>query len=138
MAQAVPIEKGSTYARRFKVSPEHTAKHIDADGVRVLSTPSLVAFIEETCRVFADQHLPREATTVGSRIEIHHLRPATEGSEIEVRTLVLHADDRRILFWAEAWSSEVMVGYAVHERVIVRRDEYAQRVKALLAGRAGG
>ncbi|MEM0335226.1 MAG: thioesterase family protein [Thermofilum sp.] len=134
----MPIERGSTYSRRFTVKAENTAKHIDAGGLRVLATPSLVGFVEETCRILADQHLPAEFTTVGVRVEIHHVKPAPEGAEVEVRVQVLHADERRILFWAEAWSGVEMIGYAFHERAIVSREEFARKVRTLLASRAGG
>jgi len=126
------------FSRRYTVGPEHVAKHIEADGIRVLSTPSLVGFIEETCRIFWDQVLPEGYTTVGVRVDVHHLKPAALGSELEVRAAALHADEKRALFWVEVWSGKLFIGYALHERAIVEKAAFAARVKSMISSSAGG
>lgn len=114
------------------------ARHIEADGIRVLSTPSMVGFIEETCRIFWDQVLPEGYTTVGVRVDVHHRAPAVLGSELEVQAIALHADERRVLFWVEVWSGKLLVGYALHERAIVEKTAFAAKVKSMIASSAGG
>lgn len=104
----------------------------------MLATPFLVGFMEETCRLLAQQYLPEGYTTVGSRVEVHHVRPAVQGAEVEIRALVLYSDEKRAMFWVEAWSGAELIGYALHERVVVKLEEFAQRLKANLASRAGG
>jgi len=130
--------QAKAFSHRYTVGPEHVAKHIEADGIKVLSTPSLAGFIEETCRIFWDQVLPEGYTTVGVRVDVHHVRPAVLGSEIEVRVTALHSDEKRVLFWAEAWSGKLLIGYALHERAVVERAAFADRVKSLVASSAGG
>ncbi|MCC6040305.1 MAG: thioesterase [Thermofilum sp.] len=134
------MQAGETrvFSRRYTVGPEHVARHIEADGIRVLSTPSMVGFIEETCRVFWDHVLPEGYTTVGVRVDVHHIRPAVLGSELEVRATALHADEKRVLFWVEVWSGRLLIGYALHERAIVEKAAFAARVKSLIASSAGG
>ncbi|MEZ0346338.1 MAG: hotdog domain-containing protein [Infirmifilum sp.] len=132
------LEQKKVFTRRYTVGPGDVAKHIDVEGIRVLATPVMVGFIEETCRIFWDQQLPETHTTVGVRVDVHHVKPAVLGSELEVRATVLHSDEKRVLFWVEVWSGNLMIGYALHERAIIDKASFAGKIKSLIASSAGG
>ncbi len=120
------LRKGLKFSKKFRVTKEHTAKHLGSGDVEVLSTPSLILFMEETCRVFTDEYLPEGQTTVGTLVNIRHMKAAPVGAEIEVRAEVLSVDGRRLTYWVEAWWGERKIGQGVHERVIVNRKEFME------------
>ena len=112
---------------RFKTGPEHSASHLGS-GADVLSTPSMICFMERACKALAEP-LPEGQTTVGVRVDVHHLRAAPIGAEIEVRAALLSADGRRLVFWVEAlWDGE-RIGQGIHERRIVDEGEFLKGLR---------
>jgi len=104
------LQSGAKLSRRYIVTEQHTAKHLWSGGVEVLSTPSMILFIEETCRLIADENLPQNLTTVGTHIDVYHINPVPIGAEIEVRATLLHVDGRRLVYWAEVWMGNRLIG----------------------------
>ncbi len=112
---------------RFKAGPEHSASHLGS-GAEVLSTPSLISFMERACKALAEP-LPKGQTTVGVRIDVHHLRAAPIGAEIEVKATLLSIDGRRLVFWAEAFRDGERIGQGIHERRIIDEDEFLKGLR---------
>jgi len=123
------LSKGLRFSKRFKVTKEHTAKHLGSGNVEVLSTPSLILFMEETCRDFTDRYLPEGQVTVGTAIDVKHMKAAPVDAEIEVRAEILSIDGKRLTYWVEAWWEGKKIGQGLHERVIVNKEEF---MKSLL------
>ena len=127
MAQG--LVKGLTHSKRFVVREEHTATHLGSGDVAVLSTPSMILFMESTALELAQRYLPEGKTTVGVGIDVRHLRAAPVGAEIEVRAELLSVDGNRLVFWVEAWWGDKKIGHGVHERAIVDREAFLARLK---------
>ncbi|AKG38544.1 thioesterase [Infirmifilum uzonense] len=128
----------NSFTRRYTVRPEHAARHLETEGIRVLATPVMVGFIEETCRIFWDERLPPNKTTVGVRVDVSHVKPALVGSELEVKASVLYADEKRVRFWVEVWSGKLLIGYALHERAVIDKEGFANMIKTMMSSSAGG
>ena len=120
------LSRGLRFSKKFKVTREHTAKHLGSGNVEVLSTPSLILFMEETCRDFTDRYLPEEQTTVGTVVNIRHMKAAPVGAEIEVRAELLSIDGRKLTYWVEAWWGNKKIGQGIHERAIVNKREFME------------
>ena len=117
--------------REWIVGPDHVASHLAGVGVRVLSTPCMIFFIEATIRECLDDIVGPGRTTVGVRVDARHRAPAAEGSRVIVEARVFWVDGSRALAYAMVFRDDgVLVGEAIHERRVVEPRE--------LAGRAGG
>jgi len=123
---------GLRFIRRFKTLPEHSAKHVGSGDVEVLSTPSMIAFMEEASRLVVEDKLPHGFTTVGTLVNVRHLAAAPIGDEVEIRGILLSVDGRRLTFWVEAWWRDKKIGQGVHERTIVNREEFLNRLRESL------
>lgn len=123
------LTPGMKHVRKYITTQQHSAKHVGSGSVEVLSTPSMILFMEETCRIFADEHLPEGQTTVGVHVDVYHVRPAPIGSEIEIHATLLQSDGRKLMFWVEAWCSGALIGYGLHERAVVDKEKFLSRVK---------
>ncbi|MEM3440395.1 MAG: thioesterase family protein [Candidatus Bathyarchaeia archaeon] len=121
------LEPGRRLVMRFKAGPEHSASHLGSGG-EVLSTPSLIAFMERACKALAEP-LPEGQTTVGVRVDVYHLRAAPIGAEIEVSATLLSADGRRLTFWVEAFRGNERIGQGIHERRIIDEGEFLKGLK---------
>jgi len=123
------LVKGLTHSKKFIVGREHTAIHLGSGDVAVLSTPSMILFMESTALELARRHLPEDKTSVGVGVDVRHLRAAPVGAEIEVRAELLSIDGNRLVFWVEAWWGDKKIGHGVHERAIVDKEEFLARAQ---------
>ncbi len=123
------LKPGMSIEKRFRTDSTHSAKHLGSGDVDVLSTPSMISFMEETCRIMADGGLQGDLTTVGVHVDVKHLRPAPIGEEVVVMAKLLSVDGRRLTFWVEAWWGEKKIGQGIHERHVVSKEEFLRKLK---------
>jgi len=126
------IKEGIKFSRKFTTTSYDSAKHLGTGDVEVLSTPSMIKYMEEACRVFVEEFLPNGYTTVGILVNVKHIAPAPVGSEIEVRGILLSVNGRRLTFWVEAFWKGRKIGYGLHERAIVNKREFIEKLKSSL------
>lgn len=74
---AVGIEGEARYTVTREMAPPHLPRI-------VLSTPSMISLIEETCLVTVQAHLDAGEITVGTHVCVSHDAAAAEGEEITV------------------------------------------------------
>ena len=86
-------------------------------GVKVLSTPGMIAVMEQTAAVLSLEHLPEGRATVGFEVCVKHVAAAAEGARCTVRaTLREVVDGRKLRFDVEVAEGERTIGVGTHER----------------------
>jgi len=86
-------------------------------GVRVLSTPGMIAMMERCSSILAYDNLPPGRATVGFEVCVKHVAGAAEGSVCTVRsTLREIADGRKLRFDVEVTDGNRTIGIGTHER----------------------
>ena len=89
-------------------------------GVRVLSTPGMVAVMERNSAVLAFENLPEGQATVGFEVCIKHVAAAAEGARCTIRsTLKEVVDQRKLRFEVEVCEGERTIGVGTHERRVI-------------------
>jgi fluoroacetyl-CoA thioesterase len=89
-------------------------------GVRVLSTPGMIAVMERNSAVLSYENLPEGKATVGFEVCVKHVSAATEGSRCQVRsTLGEVVDGRKLRFEVEVREGERTIGIGTHERRVI-------------------
>ncbi len=112
------------------VEEENTAQKIGSGSLSVLATPALVALMEKAATQAIAEHLPEGQTTVGIRIDIHHLAPTPVGMEVKARAELTGVDGQRLHFQVEAGDQNELIGRGEHFRVIVPAENFLQRAQA--------
>jgi len=123
------LKPGLTFREKYIVTSEYTAKHLGSGGVEVLATPAMILFMEHTCRVNIDNLLTQDQTTVGIHVDVYHVKPAPINSEILIEAKLLEIDGRRLIFYVAAYLEDKLIGYGIHERYIVNKEDFIQRIK---------
>ncbi len=123
------ITPGLVHEMRFEVLPEYTAAHMGSGSARVLSTPSMILFMERTAQRLLARRLPPEYTSVGTLVNVRHLAAAPLGAPVRVRASVEEVDGRRVLLLVEAWSGDKQLGAGQHERFVVHEARFLERLK---------
>ena len=89
-------------------------------GVRVLSTPGMIAMMERTSSILSFENLPDGRATVGFEVCVKHVAAALENAECTVRaTLKEVVDDRKLRFEVEVCEGERTIGVGTHERRVI-------------------
>jgi fluoroacetyl-CoA thioesterase len=89
-------------------------------GVKVLSTPGMIAMMERCASILAFENLPDGKATVGFEVCVKHVAAAAEGAECRVRASLREiVDDRKLRFEVEVTEGERTIGVGTHERRVI-------------------
>ena len=114
------VEIGLTKSRTIQVDSNQTTSFLWV-GENVLSTPSMIAEMEETCRLLLkEQVIPdKEWDSVGTIVEIAHLAATPVGAKVYLSAKVIAVEGRRVMFEVLARDDIEMIGKGKHERFII-------------------
>jgi predicted thioesterase len=114
------IKVGASKERTITVSSNQTTSFL-WEGENVLSTPSMIAEMEETCRLLLkEQVIPEpEWDSVGTIVKIEHLAATPVGAEVFLKAEVVSIDGRRVMFKTEARDKLEKIGEGMHERFMI-------------------
>jgi fluoroacetyl-CoA thioesterase len=117
---AFPVKIGASKERTITVNSNQTTSFL-WEGENVLSTPSMIAEMEETCRLLLkEQVIPDpEWDSVGTVVKIEHLAATPVGAKVFLKAEVISADGRRVMFDVEARDNLEKIGQGTHERFMI-------------------
>lgn len=121
---------GQSREETFLVGEEHTAYHIGSGESRVLSTPSMISFMEQVAHRLLDADLPDDLISVGIQVNIQHLAATPVDTEVRVQAEILEIDGRRVNFAVQAHDNQELVGKGTHRRAAVDGSRFAQGIAA--------
>ncbi len=110
------------------VGQEHTAATYGSGLAPVLSTPHLIALMENASQKALNPHLEPGTSAVGTRIDMHHLAATPIGMTVRVRAKLIAVEGQRLTFHVEAWDAVDKIGECTHERFIIDYERFMQRV----------
>ncbi|MCS7385749.1 MAG: thioesterase family protein [archaeon GB-1867-005] len=125
------VKPGISLIEDYEVKPEHAAKHVGSGEVEVLSTPSMIAFMERTALKCVQKQLPKGFITVGVGVNVKHLKPAPVGAKVTVEAELVKVEGRKLTFKVKAKWKEVTIGEGTHERYIVNKEKFLEKVKRM-------
>jgi predicted thioesterase len=114
------VKIGTTKIRDVKTSSNQTTSFL-WEGENVLSTPSLISEMEETCRLLLKDFVLKEKDwdSVGTIVDIKHIAITPVGSTIRLKSIIESVDNRRVMFIVEAFDNIEKIGEGKHERFII-------------------
>jgi fluoroacetyl-CoA thioesterase len=91
-------------------------------GVKVLSTPGMIAMMERCASILAFENLPDGKATVGFEVCVKHVGRAGEGTACTVHARLEEiVDGRKLRFAVEVRDGERTIGVGTHERRVIDR-----------------
>jgi fluoroacetyl-CoA thioesterase len=124
------IQVGDSTTWQRVVEEDMTADRWGNTGVFVLATPSLVGLLEGTCVRAIQDRLEPGWSSVGTHIDLHHLKATPVGETLVLSAEVTEVDGRRVTFRVRAEDSGGVAGEGIHERVLIDLMRFLQRVGA--------
>jgi fluoroacetyl-CoA thioesterase len=122
----VGMKKEST----FTVEEKFTASHVGSGSLRVLATPSMIAFMEITARSLLEEVLPDGYSSVGVHVDVRHLAPTPLGGQVRVVCEVVEVEAQQVRFAFQAQDGEEKIGDGSHKRVVIDVNRFLKRIEA--------
>jgi len=104
------------------VGEEDTALTHGTGDVAVLSTPRLLQLLQNATMDALDGHLPDGMMTAGLRINLDHLHGSGVGTQVDAKAVLTRLEGRRLIFEAEAYANDRLVGSGRIIRVQIDRE----------------
>ena len=125
------IQLDKVFEESYVVKNEDSAENMGSGDLAVLSTPSLVAFMENAAKNYLNKFLPEEMGSVGSNINIDHIAPTLIGNSITVRGKITEVVKEKIIkFSIEAYEKDKKSGNAEHTRVIINNTKFLEKLNS--------
>jgi fluoroacetyl-CoA thioesterase len=113
-----------------RVEPDMSAERWGNTGVEVLSTPHLVGLFEGAAVQALASCLEPGQASVGTHVDIRHLKATRVGETISVTAEVTAVDGRTISFRVSAQDQQGLAGEGTHERVLIDLQRFLKKVYA--------
>ena len=110
------------------VAQQDTAAALGSGDVPVLGTPRVVALVEAACVAALAGRLPEGQTSVGTRVDVEHVRASAVGATVESHATLEVLEGRRLVFAVAVTEDghEVARGRVV--RAVVDRQQFLSRL----------
>ena len=122
------LEPGLQHEVQVEVVPTMLAPCYAAGTPEAYATPALVGLIERTAAELVAPYLREGETTVGTQMSLRHLAATPLGLRVRCLAQLTEVDRRRLVFKAEAWDDVEKIGEATHERFVVNRASFEQKL----------
>jgi len=114
------------------VLPEHTIRHVSPNLPPVFSTPSMIGLMEHASVAAVQPTLPPGFITVGTRIEVDHLKAVPDGATVRAHAKLVGYKGRFLIFNVEARSGDHVIGRGRVFRAIVEPHTHKIRAQSRL------
>ena len=123
----IPI--GLKFSKEIIVTADQSAKAFGSGMVDVFATPAMIALMEGTAQESVQKNLPEGFTTVGTEVNIKHLKATPIGSKVTCDSRLAEVNGRKLVFELHAWDDKGMIGIGTHSRMIVDEEKFMASVK---------
>ena len=111
------------------VTENDTAAKAASGAVEVLATPIMIAWMEEVSLHLAQKELEEGFTTVGTEVNIKHLKGTLVGKTVKIVSVLKEIDRKRLVFDVEVLEDGIAVGTGSHTRFIIDTAKFYEKLK---------
>jgi predicted thioesterase len=116
------LEVGAEHRFTRIVTADMTPRHLLPTVV--LSTPKMIALMEQASLDLVQPMLDDGQTSVGTHVNVSHQAAAREGEEVLFQSRLAAVEGRRLLFEVSAAVGDRLIGKGTHERFVVDRSRF--------------
>ena len=116
------------------VREEDLVSRLGSVGVDVLSTPRLIQLLEAAAIQAIEDYMVPDQLSLGTQVKIRHLSPTPLGMKVTAHALLREVDNNRLFFLVDAYDEKDKVAEGEHERILVSKEWFLQKVEKKRAG----
>jgi len=110
------------------VEKKDTAPVHGSGNVEVLATPAMIALMEKAAFSSVEPFLGGDLTTVGTYVNVRHFSATTVGVKVGAQAELTEVNGRKLVFKVTACDESKMIGSGVHERYMVSRVSFIEKL----------
>ena len=122
----MPLTVGIKGTIEAEVRREWTRAFYEPQFPAIFSTPAMIALMEGAMSKAVAPALEEGTFTVGTRVEVEHLKAIPIGAHIEISAQIAQIDGRKLIGDVEARSQGEVIGRGRITQVIVRLEKFAR------------
>lgn len=119
------MKAGDRYTMSHVVKESETAEVLGSGGLPVYSTPSMICLMELASFSLAERF---GLQTVGTKVNISHLRACRPGTEVIAEAEVIETEGRRILYKVSVRDEKGIMGEGTHERFVIDPERFMSKL----------
>jgi fluoroacetyl-CoA thioesterase len=127
-----PIPVGAKGTCSKTVEAADLASHLDPSLAAVMSTPTMVAMMEQAAIEAIKQCIDVGESSVGMSIEVSHTAATPPGHRVRAEAEVTKVEGRRLEFTVRAFDEVEQIGSGSHRRAVIDSAKFTERLKAKL------
>lgn len=124
----INIKTGTKGTHQLMVTRELTAAQFGSGLVEVFATPAMIALMERTSQLSIQDQLPEGYLTVGTLVNVKHLKATPVGMMVKCESELIELDGRRLVFKVIAKDEKGLIGEGIHERFIVNHEDFINKL----------
>lgn len=109
------------------VEKSHTAVAFGSGDLEVFATPSMIALMEQTAMKSVSAHLDEGNTTVGTEVNIKHLKASPIGCNVTCSSQLIKVNGKELVFEVKAYDDKGEIGSGTHTRYIVDKQRFMSK-----------
>jgi fluoroacetyl-CoA thioesterase len=110
------------------VKEEDLVSQLGGIAVDVLSTPRLIQLLEAAAIEAIQSFIPAGQMSLGTEVKIKHLSATPLGMKVTANALLKGVEKNRLFFMVDAYDEKERVAEGEHERVLVSKERFLQKV----------
>ena len=124
------VEPGLSAKVSAVVTEEMTAQSQGTGDVTGLSTSVMTQLMEAAAVRAIEGRLAADMISVGTLIDVTHAAPSPVGIKVVAQATLVEVEGRRLVFSVAAEDEAGLVGKGTHQRVIVGRAGFTERLQS--------
>jgi fluoroacetyl-CoA thioesterase len=125
-----PVPVGAKGKFEQIVETKHLASQLDPSLAAVLSTPTMVAMMEQAAIEAIRPFLDAGESSVGMTIEVSHTAATPPGHRARAEAEVTKVEGRRLEFSVRAFDDVEQIGSGTHRRAVIDAAKFNDRLKS--------
>ena len=125
----IKMEIGAVHEINVVVDESMTAATMKSGSLDVLSTPYMIALMEQASAELCQEYLPEGISTVGTMINIQHLAATSLGAPVRAVATLTDFDGRKASFEIVAYDNAGVIGKGTHERFTIKVDSFLRKTQ---------
>jgi fluoroacetyl-CoA thioesterase len=123
-----PLVPGLSLKQEKVVTFEDTAVKFGSGFLEVFATPAMLAFMEQTSLMLVQPFLEPDFGTVGTEVNITHLRATPVNTRVECIATLTHIDGNSLTFNVIVNDETGIIGEGTHSRFIIDEKRFMKKL----------
>lgn len=120
------LQAGIRLTLKKTIGPDDTAVRHGSGLLEVFATPAMIALMEKASMELVSIHLEEGENTVGTAVQVRHLRATSVGTRISCTAILSNVEGRKLDFEVFAEDDQGLIGSGIHTRYIIQTAQFLE------------